>query len=130
MKTTRKIVAVTSLALIGVFGLSACATVTEADVAAAQYKVVEIDSGSSFSRDWEFEDSTGNRVEMSKCEDNGFFSKNCFVTDDELVRFEYSIRKGRFLSETITFDGVEHKADCIELGGFMESKKYCGSGLR
>lgn len=130
MKTTKKFVAVTSLALISVFGLSACATITEADVAAAQYKVVEVDSGSSLSRDWEYEDSTGNRVEMAECEGSGFFDKNCFETADKLVRFEYSIHKSNFRSEVITYDGVEHKADCISRGGFWDSMKYCGSGLR
>lgn len=130
MKTTRKIVAVTSLALIAVFGLSACASVTEADISNADHKIVEVDSGSMFSRDWEYEDSTGSRVKMAECEGNDFFSKNCFETSDKLVRFEYSTHKGRLRSEVITYDGVEHLAECIRRGGFSDSMNYCGSDLR
>lgn len=130
MKTTKKIGAAASFAVIAVFGLSACAEITETDVANAPHKVVEIDSGSMLSRDWEYEDASGNRTAMAECEDKGFFDKNCFETADKLVRFEYSTHKSRFRNETITYDGLEHKAECISRGGFTDTKKYCGSGLR
>ena len=130
MKTTKKIVAVASLALASAFGLSACATITEADVDATQYKVVEVKSDKVLSRAWEYEDSTGNRVKMSECEDRDFWSKNCFETADKLVRFEYGTYKGRLRSEIITYDGVEHLAECTRRGSFTDSKNYCGSGLR
>ena len=105
-----------------------------AQFATSEHRVREVAPDHGTKKDWEYEDSSGNSMKMSKCDGSGFFSsKTCFETEDKLVRFEYkSRRKGGYTGEVITYDGVEYKAECIRNGSFWDwdVKKYCGSEPR
>lgn len=105
-----------------------------AQFANSEHRVREVAPDHGTKKDWEYEDSSGNSMKMSKCEDSGFFStKTCFETEDRLVRFEYKHRsKGGYTREVITYDGVEHKVECIRNGNFWDwhVKFYCGSEPR
>lgn len=127
MKPT-KLLAAIGLAALAVTGMTACSSnVTEADVNASTHRVMQGES-EGFTTHWEYIDSTNNHVEMSKCEDSGFFSKNCVETSDGLARFEWSTYKGNINSEVIFFDGVELQTDCVTTGGFWGTKRLCGAG--
>lgn len=105
-----------------------------AQFATSEHRVREVAPDHGTKKDWEYEDSAGNSMKMSKCDGSGFFSsKTCFETEDKLVRFEYkSRRKGGYTGEVITYDGVEHKVECIRNGSGWDwnVKKYCGSEPR
>ncbi|MDN3904353.1 hypothetical protein [Arthrobacter sp. YD2] len=104
-----------------------------AEFATSEHRVREVAPDSERKRDWEYEDSSGNSIKMSKCDDSGFFSssKTCFVTEDKMVWFEYIDTRGQS-QEVITYDGVEYKAECIRNGSFWDwnVKMYCGSEPR
>lgn len=105
-----------------------------AQFANSEHRVREVAPDHGTKKDWEYEDSSGNSLKMSKCEDSGFLStKTCFETEDRLVRFEYKHRrKGGYTQEAIIYDGVEHKVECIRNGSFWDwhVKFYCGSEPR
>lgn len=122
-----KILTLAGLAIITVTGLTACSSVTEAEVNASTHRVMQGES-KGFNRSWEYIDSTGTHLDMNKCKDSNFFSKNCVETADGLARFEWGTNKNSVVSEVIFFDGVELKTECVHVGGFWNSKELCGAG--
>lgn len=122
-----KFAAIVALTAIATLGLTACSSVTEADVNTSTHRVIQGET-KGFSWTWEYMDSTGNRVEMNECEDRGFWSKSCVETADGLVRFEHSNYKSSITEAVIFYDGLELKTECTYTEGFWNSKYLCGAG--
>lgn len=117
-----------TLAAIAIFGLSACSpSLTEEEIDASPYKVIEVDSG-ILSFTWEYEDAAGNREKMSECEPTAILANPCVETSDGRVQFTYSMVRGDVWYPSITHDGVEHDTDCFVTGDkFWSDWSYrCG----
>ena len=101
--------------------LTGCATnntVEEAEHEA--YSVIEIREGFLTESTFMYYDSEGVRKNLPNCERENISTKRVCTTQDGLVSFAYSTRKGRLRNGVMTVEGTAHSLKCTRAAANSE----------